>query len=110
MDTLVNQTRTAAQTHLTTAKELSLIRHTLNDELTDLTQGSRPLEYREDREPVLLEDLETLHRDLNELQSVKQYVQVIEYALKLRQVKRWLSLSRRPDLFLVKPQFKRPKR
>ena len=93
MDTLVNQTRTAAQTHLTTAKELSLIRHTLNDELTDLTQGLRPLEYREDREPVLLEDLETLHRDLNELQSVKQYVQVIEYALKLRQVKRWLSLT-----------------
>lgn len=99
MDTLINQTRTAAQTHLTTAKELSLTRHTLNDELTDLTQGLQSLEYRKDREPSLLEDLETLHRNLNELQFVKQYVQVIEYALKLRQVRGRSSYSWRPNWF-----------
>ena len=34
--------------------------------------------------PTLLEELETLHRSLKELDSVKGYVQVIEHALKLR--------------------------
>ncbi|KAJ7823548.1 TIP-1 family-domain-containing protein [Mycena olivaceomarginata] len=37
-----------------------------------------------DSESTLLEDIETLHRNLKELQSVKGYVQVIEHALKLR--------------------------
>jgi hypothetical protein len=36
--------------------------------------------------PTLLEDIETLHRNLKELESVKGYVQVIEHALKLRYV------------------------
>jgi hypothetical protein len=37
-------------------------------------------------EPTLLEDIETLHRNLKELENVKSYVQVIEHALKLRLV------------------------
>lgn len=39
-----------------------------------------------DGTPTLLEDLETLHRSLKELESVKGYVQVIEHALRLRYV------------------------
>jgi len=38
----------------------------------------------EERKATLLEDIETLHRILKELQSVKGYVQIIEHALKLR--------------------------
>ena len=38
----------------------------------------------DDRPSTLLEDIETLHRSLKELQNVKGYVQLIEYALKLR--------------------------
>ena len=37
-----------------------------------------------DRRPTLLEDLETLQRNLKELESVKSYVQVIHRALSLR--------------------------
>lgn len=81
---MVTETRAAVENHLNTAKELSLIRHSLNDELSDLTRGLISLEYNEDREPLLLEDLETLHRNLKELQSVKEYIQVIEHVLKLR--------------------------
>jgi RAD50-interacting protein 1 len=70
--------------HLETAQNLSLLRHSLADNLSDLSQELLSLEYNEDREPMLLEDLETLHRNLNELQSVKEYVQAIQHALKLR--------------------------
>lgn len=37
-----------------------------------------------DSKPTLLEDIETLHRSLKELQSVKDYVRVVEHALSLR--------------------------
>lgn len=37
-----------------------------------------------DRQPTILEDLETLQRNLKELESVKSYVQVIHRALSLR--------------------------
>lgn len=70
--------------HLQTAQILSLLRHSLADKLSDLSQELGTLEYNEDREPMLLEDLETLHRNLKELQSVKEYVQVIHHALTLR--------------------------
>ena len=70
--------------HLETAQNLSLLRHSLADNLSDLSQELLSLKYNEDREPMLLEDLETLHRNLNELQSVKEYVQAIQHALKLR--------------------------
>ena len=70
--------------HLKTAQNLSLLRHSLADKLSDLSQELLALDYNEDREPMLLEDLETLHRNLKELQSVKEYVQAIHHALKLR--------------------------
>lgn len=38
----------------------------------------------EDQQSTLLEDLETMHRSLKELESVKSYVQVIQHALSLR--------------------------
>ena len=76
----------AAENYLNTAQELSLLRHSLNDDLSDLTRELVSLGYNEERKPMLLEDLETLHRNLKELQSVKQYVQIIERVLVLRWV------------------------
>jgi len=38
----------------------------------------------EEGKATLLEDLETLHRNLNELNCVKAYAQIIERALTLR--------------------------
>lgn len=38
----------------------------------------------EEQTSTLLEDIEALHRNLGELQSVKGYVQVIKRALELR--------------------------
>jgi RAD50-interacting protein 1 len=80
----VADTRTSATTHLHTAQELSLVRHSLADELLDLSQELVSTISDGDRQPTLLEDIETLHRSLKELQSVKGYVQIIEHALKLR--------------------------
>ncbi len=37
-----------------------------------------------DNRPTLLEDIETLHRSLKELESIKQYVQIIQHGLGLR--------------------------
>jgi len=77
------ETRLSVTGHLETAQNLSLLRHSLADKLSDVSQ-ELSLEYNEDREPILLEDLETLHRNLKELQSVKEYVQAIQHALQLR--------------------------
>jgi hypothetical protein len=74
--------RQAVQKNFEFAQDLSLLRHSLNDELSDLT--NELINYQEDRNPSLLEDLECLHRNLTELTSIKQYVQVIERALQLR--------------------------
>ena len=76
----------AAEGYLNIAKELSLLRHSLDVDLSELTRELVSLGYNEEHEPMLLEDLETLHRNLKELQSVKQYVQVIEHVLVLRWV------------------------
>ena len=46
-----------------------------------------------DRQPTLLEDLETLQRNLKELESVKSYVQVVHRALFLRWEKSNVSES-----------------
>ncbi|KAF9569869.1 RINT-1 family protein [Agrocybe pediades] len=83
IDTFLSQTRDAVASHLSVAQELSLLRHSLNDELAELTRGLVSLQYNGSDEPRLLEDLETLHRNLKELETVKQYVQVIERVLKL---------------------------
>ncbi|KAJ7456570.1 TIP-1 family-domain-containing protein [Mycena latifolia] len=83
IDVLVAQTRDAAQTHTRTAQSLSLQRHSLADELSDLFHQLTSAMSDGDSESTLLEDIETLHRNLKELQSVKGYVQIIEHALKL---------------------------
>ncbi|CAA7259953.1 unnamed protein product [Cyclocybe aegerita] len=80
---VLDQTRHAVRNHLDEAQQLSLLRHSLNDQLSDLTKELVSLEYNDDREPLLLEDLETLHRNLKELVSVREYVQVVEHTLKL---------------------------
>jgi hypothetical protein len=83
---LLHQTRQTLRTELEASQNLSLLRHSLNDELSDLKDDFVSLNYDEDREPSLLEDLETLQRNLKELTSVKQYVQVIGRGLELRWV------------------------
>jgi RAD50-interacting protein 1 len=81
---LIASTSEVASDRLHTAQELSLLRHSLADELADLSESLISSQMEGEREPTLLEDIETLHRNLKELQSVKTYVQVIEHALKLR--------------------------
>lgn len=71
------------QEHLHTAQELSLLRHSLADELSFLSQELVSSLSGPEGHPTLLEDIETLHRSLKELQSVKGYVQVVGQALQI---------------------------
>ena len=84
LNALIEQTRVSAQERLNTAQELSLIRHSLNDELSELSRELLSFNREQGAAPSLLEDLETLHRNLKELESVKDYVQVIRHVLELR--------------------------
>lgn len=84
LDVLVAQTREDAAAHLHTAQELSLLRHSLSDELAYLSEQLLSSLAVSDGKVTLLEDLEALHRNVKELESVKSYVQVIQHALKLR--------------------------
>lgn len=84
MESYVAATRASAQTHLKAAQELSQSRHILSDELSELGNNLVSVLSDEGGQPTLLEDLETFHRNLKELQSVKTYVQVVEHALNLR--------------------------
>ncbi|KNZ79633.1 RAD50-interacting protein 1 [Termitomyces sp. J132] len=81
--TLFVDTRISAGTYIDTAQELSLLRHSLTDDLTELSQESISTLSEGESKSTLLEDIETLHRNLRELQSVKGYVQVIEHTLRL---------------------------
>ncbi|KAI0666341.1 TIP-1 family-domain-containing protein [Trametes maxima] len=83
VDTAIAETRSKATEHLHTAQELSLLRHSLADELSYLSSELVSSLGGPENEPTLLEELEALHRSLKELESVKGYVQVIEHALKL---------------------------
>ncbi|KAJ7462806.1 TIP-1 family-domain-containing protein [Mycena galericulata] len=83
IDALVSQTREAAQTHTRTIENLALQRLSLADELSYLFRQLTSSMSDGDTESTLLEDIETLHRNLKELQSVKGYIQIIEHALKL---------------------------
>ncbi|KAF9821810.1 hypothetical protein IEO21_00240 [Rhodonia placenta] len=83
LDVLVAQTREDAAAHLHTAQELSLLRHSLSDELAYLSEQLLSSLAVSDGKVTLLEDLEALHRNVKELESVKSYVQVIQHALKL---------------------------
>ncbi|CDO70227.1 hypothetical protein BN946_scf184942.g27 [Trametes cinnabarina] len=83
LDATIADTRAKAAEYLHTAQELSLVRHSLADELSYLSDELVSSLGEPDSKPTLLEDLEALHRTLKELESVKAYVQVIEHALKL---------------------------
>ena len=85
---MIAQTRDRAKERLHTAQELALLRHSLADELTYLSEELVSSLSAPEEGPTLLEDLEALHRSLKELESVKGYVQVIERALQLRCVVR----------------------
>lgn len=66
------------------AQELSLLGHSLADELTSLFGQLLSDHSQPDEPPTLLEELEAMHRCLREQESVKAYVQVIHRALLLR--------------------------
>ena len=80
----MSATRGAAQRHHQEAHELSIQRHSLAEELADVSRALLSENYGEGREPSLMEDLETMHRSLKELESVKDYVLVLDNALRLR--------------------------
>jgi hypothetical protein len=81
---LILNARTTAKEKISTSTELSLLRHSLADELSELSDELVSVRHDGDRNPTLLEDIETLHRNLKELESVKGYIQVIHHGLQLR--------------------------
>ncbi|KAF8993873.1 RINT-1 family protein [Hymenopellis radicata] len=83
VNALLEETRAAAEEYRLAAQELSLQRHALADELSTLTRNLVSSLSDADGQPTLLEDIETMHRNLKELNHVRSYVQVIEYALRL---------------------------
>lgn len=81
-DALLTQTKELARSHLQSAQELSLIRHSLADELSLVSKTLvSSFGNASTTKMTLLEEVETLHRRLKELESVKSYLQVIESAL-----------------------------
>ena len=86
--THINDTRNAAEEYRLAAQELSLQRHALADELSTLTRDLVSSLSDGNSRPTLLEDIETMHRNLKELNHVKSYVQVIEHGLRLRYAQR----------------------
>lgn len=89
---LISETRSSAELHLNSAQELSLLRHSLTDELSYLSHELVSSMSEAKIGPTLLEDIETLHRSLKELESVKSYVQIIEHALELRSLTLFLMM------------------
>ncbi|KAF9650708.1 hypothetical protein BDM02DRAFT_3092586 [Thelephora ganbajun] len=83
VDSVTAQTLRDADAYLETVQELGLIRDSLSDELSYLSDQLVSSMSGPDRQPTLLEDLETLQRNLKELESVKSYVRVIHRALSL---------------------------
>ncbi|KAF9065415.1 TIP-1 family-domain-containing protein [Rhodocollybia butyracea] len=80
---LIAEAKSATHSHVETAENLSLLRHSLTDELVDLTENLLSSMSSEAGSSTLLEDIETLHRNLNDLQGVRAYAQVIQHALAL---------------------------
>ncbi|KAF8634467.1 hypothetical protein AX15_000908 [Amanita polypyramis BW_CC] len=83
VESLLSNTRTEVHARLQSARELSLLRHSVVDDLADLSQELVSNLSLEEKKPTLLEQIETLHRNLKELTSIRGYVQVIEHALSL---------------------------
>ncbi|KAI9511767.1 TIP-1 family-domain-containing protein [Russula earlei] len=74
---------TSASLRLHSAQELSLLGHSLIDELS-LLFGQLLSDHPQSNEsPTLLEDLEAMHRSLREQESIRAYVQVVQRALQL---------------------------
>lgn len=86
IDILTTTTRIEAILQLDKAKELASLRDSLEDDLAylshDLVSTLSPT--GDDNRPTLLEDIETMHRALKELESVRSYVAVVERTLQLR--------------------------
>lgn len=61
-----------------------MLRHSLVDELADLSDELVTIRDVNHSQPSLLEEIESLHRNLKELESVKDYVEIIHTALCLR--------------------------
>ncbi|KAF9458336.1 TIP-1 family-domain-containing protein [Collybia nuda] len=83
IDSLLIETQSLATIQLRTAQELSIVRHSLKDDLSDLSQDFVSAMFDGERKSTLLEDLDTLHRNLKESQSIKGYVQIMQHALHL---------------------------
>ncbi|KAG9223134.1 hypothetical protein CCMSSC00406_0000177 [Pleurotus cornucopiae] len=100
VDSTITGTRALAAAHLHTAQELSLVRHSLADELADINEDLLP-HFSDDgeRTSTLLEDIQSLHRELDELSNLKEYVLVIERAVKLSDA----SAQQTRDLPLTQP-------
>lgn len=75
---------TSASLRLHSAQELSLLGHSLADELSSLFGQLLSDQSQPGESSTLLEDLEAMHRNLREQESIKAYVQVIHRALQLR--------------------------
>ncbi|KAF8559367.1 RINT-1 family protein [Imleria badia] len=85
IDILTTNTRIEAILQLDKAKELASLRDSLEDDLAylshDLVSALSPT--GDENGPTLLEDIETMHRALKELESVQSYVAVVERSLQL---------------------------
>jgi len=84
INTFLADARLSAETNIHTASELSLLRHSLTDDLSELIPELISTLSNDEPNATLLESTETLHRGLMELQSMKGYIQVIGQALRLR--------------------------
>ncbi|KAI0724222.1 RINT-1 family protein [Cerioporus squamosus] len=76
VDAVIARTREKATEHLHTAQELSLLRHSLADELSFLSGELVSSLSGPEEGPTLLEDLEALHRSLKELRAEAAVQQV----------------------------------
>ncbi|KAG9314616.1 RINT-1 family protein [Chiua virens] len=85
IDVLTTNTRVEAILHLDRARELASLRDSLEDDLAYLSHDlvSAPSPTGDDNAPTLLEDIDTMHRALKELESVRSYVAVVERTLQL---------------------------
>ncbi|PVG00291.1 hypothetical protein CPB86DRAFT_805974 [Serendipita vermifera] len=71
------------RTTVTTAQDAALLRHILSDDITALSEELVSSYDHGIAQPTLLESLEDVHRKLNELEHVRQYVKVVQQGLKL---------------------------
>ena len=80
VDDLVRESREKAGEQLTSAQGLALLRHSVADEISSLSDELSS-ENVKDLKPTLYEEIETMHRNIKELESVKGYVQIVQSAL-----------------------------